>query len=407
MTVTVLLATPDETTAMASLAYLVDEFQDPTTPKLVNRQLSALTQMTDLFMSGSGRHSTEQVELFDEIFKTLVTAIELKTRMKLANALAAAPDTPGILARAFAFDSDIDVAGPVLSQSTALTEADLALNASTQGQDHLEAIARRQTISETVTDILIERGEAKVVHTVAKNAGARISDGGFRQLVVRAGDDASLALHIGRRPDLPRHHFLKLVEIAAASVRAKIVAAHLQFADEVRDAVTEVVDDINLQVRSQSKDHAKAKSRVKRLQNWKDLGEADLHAAARSQNFERTALVLAALAGCRIEMAERATLNEDPGALEVLAKVAGISWPTLKTLLLMRAAARNMSKRDLDQCREHFEQLETQTAKRVLEFHEARRTARGVGEPDTVSATAVNSETLGGANQAEVIDAVH
>ena len=381
---------------MAMFSSLIDEIQDPPVPKLVNRQLKALTRITDLFMAGSGRHSKGQLELFDEIFKTLVAAIELKTRIKLAHQLATVPETPETLARALAFDSDIAVAGPVLSQSTALTDSDLAVNASTQSQDHLHAIAHRQTISEAITEILIERGEPRVVHTVARNAGARISDGSFRELVVRAGDDASLALHIGKRRDIPRHHFLKLLETASASVRTRIVAANPRLAEEVQDAVTEVIDDINLEVRKESSDHVKAKSRVKRLLIWKDLSETNVHAAARSQNFERAVVALSALADCPIEMAERAILNENPGVVQVIAKAAGCGWATVKALLLMRVADRRMSERDLDRARADFERLETQTAKRVLEFYEARRDARSPAGPPIVPATSATPERLAG-----------
>jgi hypothetical protein len=72
-------------------------------------------------------------------------------------------------------------------------------------------------------------------------------------------------------------------------------------------------------------------------------------------------------------MAERAVLNPNPGAVKVIAKVAGCFWPTVKALLLMQIADRKMSKLDLDRARVNFEELEWRTAKRVLEFHEARR----------------------------------
>jgi uncharacterized protein (DUF2336 family) len=294
---------------MTTFSSLINEIQDPTVSRLTDRQLKALTRITDLFMAGSGGHSKKQIELFDEVFKTLVAVIELETRVKLARYLATRPNVPASLVRAFASDDVIAVAAPVLSQSTALSDADLVVNASTQGQGHLYAIARRRTISEIITKILIDRGEPNVVHAVAKNAGACISDGSFGELVVRAGDDDQLALHVGKRHDIPRHHFLKLLETASASVRTKIEAANPQFTDAVQDAVTEVIDDINLEVRKKSPDHIKAKSRVKRLQIWNELGEANVHAAARSQNFEQTALALSGLACCPIEMAERAILN--------------------------------------------------------------------------------------------------
>jgi uncharacterized protein (DUF2336 family) len=380
--------------AMTMFSSLINEIQDTTVSGLTKRQLRALTRITDLFVAGSARYSERQIELFDEVFKTLVAVIELKTRVKLARHLATNPDAPATLVRAFAFDDTIAVAAPVLSQSTALSESDLVTSASTQSQGHLYAIAQRRTISELITEILIERGEPIVVQTVAKNAGARISDDSFRELVVRAGDDARLALHVGTRRDIPRHHFLKLLETASASVCSKIVAANPQFADAVRGAVTEVIDDINLEVRNQSPDHAKAKRKVKRLKYWRELREANVHAAACAQNFEQTVMALSVLANCPIEMAERAVLNENPGVVQVIAKAAGCSWATMRALLLMTAADRRMSKIDLDRARENFERLEIRAAKRVLEFYEARRNERSIASPPIVPTAFANSRVL-------------
>jgi uncharacterized protein (DUF2336 family) len=369
---------------------LIDEIQDTMVSGSTKRQLRALKRLTDLFIAGSTRYSPQQTELFDETFKALVAVIELKTRARLARHFATDPHAPATLVRAFAFDDAIAVAAPVLSHSMALSESDLVASASTQSQGHLYAIAQRPTISEAITEILIERGEPRVVHTVAKNAGARISDGSFRELVVRAGGDAQLALHVGMRRDIPRHHFLKLLETASASVCSKIVAANPQFTDTVRDAVTEVIDDINLEVRNQSRDHAKAKKKVKRLKYWRELREANVHAAARMQNFEQTVMALSVLAGCPIEVAERAVLNENPGVVQVLAKAGGCSWATVKALLLMTAADRRMSSKDLDLAQENFERLETRTAKRVLEFYEARRNASTIASPPMVAKAPAN-----------------
>jgi uncharacterized protein (DUF2336 family) len=369
---------------MTTFSSLIDEIQNTTVSGLTKRQLRALTRITDLFVAGSGRHSKQQIELFDEVFKTLVAVIELETRTKLSLHLAAAPDAPAALVRAFAADDAIAVAGPVLAESTALSDSDLVVNARTQGQGHLHAIAKRRTISEVITDILIERGEPNVVHTVAQNAGARFSDGSFRELVARAGDDAQLALHVGMRHDIPRHHFLKLLETASASVSARIVAANPRLADAVQDAVTEVIDDINQEIRKLSPDHARAKSRMKRLQNWHELSEGNVHAAARAQNFEQAAVALSVLACCPIEIAERAILNENPGVVQVIAKAAGCSWATVKAILLMTAADRRMSEKDLNRARDDYERLEAQTAKRVLEFYEARRDAHTTASPPIV-----------------------
>src|SRR5207245_5699261 len=132
---------PDETTAMTTFHSLINEIQDTTASGSTKKQVRALTRITDLFAAGSSRYSAQQIELFDEIFKTLVAAIELKTRVKLARHLATSPDAPATLLRAFAFDDAITVAAPVLSQSMALSEADLVSSASTRSQGHLYVIA--------------------------------------------------------------------------------------------------------------------------------------------------------------------------------------------------------------------------------------------------------------------------
>src|SRR5580692_8857841 len=358
---------------MAPFDSLIDEAQEAQPSEAANRAVRALSRVTDLFVAGAGHYSTQQIEMFDEIFKTFVSVIELKVRARLASHLATNSDAPAALLQAFAFDDDIAVAGPVLKQSTSLSESSLLIASATKSQSHLCAIAQRESISELVTDILIERGERDVVHAVAKNSGARISDCGFNGLVLRAADDAELAVHVGSRRDVPRHHLVILLETASAEVCEKIVAVNSQLVEAVKGAVTEVVDEIGLELRNESPDHAKARKKVRRLKYWRELGEGKVHAAARAQDFEQVALALSILARCPIEVAERAVLDEHPGAVQVVAKAAGCSWATVKSLLLMRAADRRMSKIDLDRARENFERLEVRTAERVLEFYDSRR----------------------------------
>jgi len=64
--------------------------------------------------------------------------------------------------------------------------------------------------------------------------------------------------------------------------------------------------------------------------------------------------------------------------------------------LLMTAADRRMSQADLDRSRKDFERLELQTAKRVLEFHEARRSMRTVASPSAVQTAPASREALAG-----------
>jgi len=73
-----------------------------------------------------------------------------------------------------------------------------------------------------------------------------------------------------------------------------------------------------------------------------------------------------------IDVVERALL--DPGAeiVLILAKVAGLSAATTKAILLLRAADRGMSAKDLDQALTSFNRLQQDTALRALSFFRTR-----------------------------------
>ena len=72
-------------------------------------------------------------------------------------------NAPPRVIRSLAFSDAIEVAGPVLTYSLQLSDADLVENATTKSQDHLFAIAQRLKLSEAVTDALVERGDSRVV----------------------------------------------------------------------------------------------------------------------------------------------------------------------------------------------------------------------------------------------------
>jgi len=111
--------------------------------------------------------------------------------------LAPIANAPANVIHMLAFDDDIDVAHAVLKQSERLEDPALVASANTKSQRHLFAISQRRSLSEAVTDILVERGDRAVVHSVVTNVGARFSDAGFRLLVNRSAADDDLATIVG------------------------------------------------------------------------------------------------------------------------------------------------------------------------------------------------------------------
>jgi uncharacterized protein (DUF2336 family) len=367
---------------------LIDELEAALGSGSISRRIDILTRITDLFLNGAELYSEEQVGVFDDVMARLVNAIETQARAKLAHRLAPIANAPSNVIHMLAFDDDIEVARPVLSQSERLDDRDLLVSAGTKSQEHLYAIAQRRSLSEAVTDVLVERGDREVVHSVARNIGARFSDAGFRMLVKRSTGDDALATEVGLRSDIPRPHFLLLLEKASTEVRARLSAENPQAGSAIEGVVAEVVGGIRTEARNASPDFAAAQAAVERQNRIRRIGEAEIYQYARDRKFEETAIALSIMCDTPIDVVERALL--DPGAeiILILAKVAGLSSSTTKAVLLLRAADRGLSAKDLEQALSSFNRLQPDTARRVLSFFRTR--AKKPAKPMVPPAVAVN-----------------
>jgi uncharacterized protein (DUF2336 family) len=367
---------------------LIGELEAALTSGTNSRRIEMLTRITDLFVGGAARYSEEQIGVFDDVMVRLVSTIEAKARAKLAQRLAPIANAPSSVIHLLAFDDDIDVAQPVLEQSERLEDPALVANANTKSQRHLFAISQRRSLSEAVTDVLVQRGDREVVQSVVKNAGARFSDAGFRILVNRSAGDDDLATIVGMRSDIPRPHFLVLLEKASSAVCARLAAENPQASAAIDDVVAEVVGGIRDDARNSSPDFAAAQAAVERQNRLRRIGEAEIYQYARDRKFEETAIALSLLCDTPIDVVERALL--DPGAeiVLILAKVAGLSSTTTKAILLLRAADRGMSAKDLDQALTSFNRLQPDTARRVLSFFRTR--VKKPTGPSVPPAVAVN-----------------
>ena len=298
--------------AMSTTQSLIDQLERALAAGTNAQRITMLSRVTDLFIEGAGRYSPGQINLFDEVIVKLVTAIEAKARAKLSSRLAPVHNAPSGVVRMLAFDDNIEVARPVLTNSERLDDADLVANASNKSQQHLAAIAERRSLSEAVTEVLVARGDRQVVNSVARNAGARFSDAGFRMLVKRASGDDTLAMHVGARRDVPRQHFLRLLQEASAAVRERLAAEHPDADGAVETVLGEVVGGIRNETRKVSPEHVAARSRVEQLHQARRLGETEIYGFARERKFEETAIALSLSCGVELDVVERALLDLEP-----------------------------------------------------------------------------------------------
>ena len=352
---------------------LLDELQAALSHGTVARRVETLRRVTDLFVGNAVDYSDAHIRVFDDVFQCLIEQIETSAKALLADRLAPIAAAPPNIIRTLALDEVVEVSGPVLSKSERLDETTLIEIARTRGQAHLKAISLRRMLSEALTDVLVTRGNEDVVQSTVSNPGARLSEGSLTDLVTRAERDDDLATCIGLRPDLPRHHYLRLVAKASSSVRKKLEAAHPELMDEVSSVVQEVAQ--RVRAAAMTKQTEMARALVKSLHEDGRLTESQVTTFAEQGKFDETNAGLAALAGVAVETAEGMMIESRTEGVMILAKVAAMQWSSVRAIIALREKLSGGSQTDMLTLRDAYEALRSSTAQQVLRFHRMQQGA--------------------------------
>jgi uncharacterized protein (DUF2336 family) len=360
--------------AAASLS-LLDELETTLAHGTVARRVETLRRVTDLFLNGASGYSDDQIEVFDDVYDCLIQSIEASAKVLLAKRLAPIPTAPPRIIRTLAFDDLIEVAAPVLSQSERLDDDVLMMTARTKGQGHLLAISVRKRLSDVVTGVLIERGNDHVIQSVVGNPGAQFSEQSYTRLVSRAEVDDAIATCLAMRPSIPRHHYLKLIAKASASVRARLDAANPHASNDVALAVREVTQRARSLPSAMTRPTVVAHGLVRSLYEDGRLDEVQLAVFAAANKFDETNAAIACLANVSVALAESLMIEDRAEGVLILAKVAGLSWSTVKLIIDMREGLSGTEPLDLQASKTTYERLRLSTAQQVLRFQKMREVA--------------------------------
>src|ERR1700738_4871027 len=305
----------------------------------------ALWHATDLLIAG--RYSDDEIWTFGEVIGRLADEIEVAARAQLAKRLARTDHAPANIIRKLAFDDSIDVAGPVLRESGQLDAKALVANARTQSQPHLLAISKRKYIAETVTDVLVTRGNREVVNSVANNGGAQFSGFGFLHMVKRAEGDSILAEQLGLRKDIPRHLFQQLMAKASDDVRKRLERERPDMVEQIQSSVTDVAGALQSRLGPVSRSYFVAKRVVTTQHRLGNLDENSIFGYARSHRLDEVTIGLSLLCSLPGDVIERALLDKNNREmLLILAKALDFSWTTTMSLLFFGAKDHRLTAQD-------------------------------------------------------------
>ena len=351
---------------------LFDDLEDALRNGAPDKRVDMLRRVTDLFLSDADRLNDQQIGVFDEVLVQLINKIEAKTLAEISARLAPVENAPLDVTLRLARHEAIAVAGPVLSNSTRLSTNDLVDIARTRGQDHLLAISERRHIETDVTDVLLDRGNRAVVHKVAGNSGAKLSETGFATLLQgrRGRREAGREDRPAARP--AGTALRELLMRATEAVRSKLLSrSPPELQDEIRLALKKAAETVDRES-TVPRDFRAARAFVELLKKNNELDEETLLGFARAGKYEEMVVAISLLSSSSLEIIKPLMQSPREDGLLIPCKVAGLDWSTVSAVLDAKLPLNAKPKTDRERLKSDFAKLSKPNAERLLRFWQVR-----------------------------------
>jgi uncharacterized protein (DUF2336 family) len=339
---------------------IIAELEDAVRGGSSARRVETLRQVTDLFLNDGDRLSDDQVKVFDDVLCLLIARVETRAKAELSKRLAPVDYAPFEV-----IQHEIEVAGSVLTQSSRLGTEVLVEIASHKGQEHLLAISGRANLPTAVTDVIVDRGEGRVIRKLANNASAHFSDQGYSAIVARAGTDDELIEILGLRADLPRQFLRDLLRRAKEAVRTRLLAIA---PPAIRDEIREVLNAVARETPAAGRSYGVAEEYVKLMKELNELDDAAVYNFAESRKFDEVTVALAVLNDMPVEMVARLMEGSRSDLILIPCRSAKLNWPTVESILRNRPVDYPIDQATLEIAQRDFRKLSMETAQRTVRF---------------------------------------
>ena len=344
--------------------------------KSSDRRRQLLRDVTDLFFAAPPEAQSSAQVQFGEVLTRLACDAASDARQRLAERFAEAPLAPKQLIEQLARDA-IEIAAPILRQSSVLNESDLITIVQEHGQAHIRAIAERAEVPEQLADAIVERGDDRSVATLIENDGAQLSRNAFETVTQRAETSETLQTPLVRRADTPSDLLGDLMSVVGSSLRDMI----LKRFEALEPGVVETALAAS-QARLESRivkdaEIEQARKYIASRRMRKELDGALLARLLREGEQVKFCVGLAEFTGVDYTTAKRALEHESVDGLALICKAADLEKTLFVTLAVLRAGAGDHGLRDARELGRIYEGLSRDAAERTMRFQRMRSQASG------------------------------
>jgi len=329
--------------------------------------------ISDLFVNkGTVLTDRERALMFD-ILRRMIHDFEMSVRKVISEHMGSWEDIPEELALILGND-EIEVAYPMLVNSGVLQDLSLIEVIQHRTLEHQMAIAIRHTVSEQVSDALVEAGDSGVISTLLGNQNAKISESTMAFLVEESQCVDTFQEPILRRNDLDPNLAKRMLMWVSAALRKYVLENY----NIDKAAVDEILETSAVQV-SKSGGEAKVYGVVNTAnqlaEDLHDEGEATpefMIAALKDGHVHLFVSLLQQLTGLRSNLLMRILFEPGGEGLAIICRGIEFDDEAFSTIfsLTRKARARGASsdKDDFATAMKLYSSITVKTANEVIQL---------------------------------------
>lgn len=350
----------------ADVAELLDLARD----KSVEGRSALIKALGDLFHDSHAELSGDERAIMGEILQRLIGDVETAVRKALAETLKDIPTAPHQVIKALAGDA-IEVAYPILIESSVLQDIELIEIIRHRTQEHRLAIAMRETVSEAVSDALVDTDDNEVIRTLVENRGAQISGATMERIVDRSETQTDLQNPLLRRQELSPPLAKKMYWWVSAALRKSIVERFDIDSVELDKSIERAVKDLMGEPIARASNANNIDGMIRSLIGAGKLTPQLMIQTLRQGEIALFEEMLSGLSDLNTKLVRRFVFEPGGEALAILCRSLEIMKPDFASIFLLSRSARPGDKvvdpSELTRVLDLYDRIKLDTAKKVVE----------------------------------------
>lgn len=327
-----------------------------------------------LFVISANNCDDDQLEIYDSVLLRLADMVELEARQYVAEKLAPLSLAPENTVRKLVHD-DINVAKPLILQSSVLTEKDLITITQTLGIEHIRVLAERPALNERITDCIAIHDDDHTHYNLAANISAHLSAQTVLHLARKAENDETLLNNLSSRTDLTEEAIDVIVSFASETIKTRLLKMGCQEeATRIDDAKEIARARLTNEYWLSQYNFKTAYRTIHILHRKGDLDEQLLCQLARSNRFAEMTSAFAILTSTLLEDAKYLLVRTNTKLFIIICRAKGFQRATVEHMLHSDPWKERLNDDIRHEALKHFDDLDQTSAKRMFQFWQSQRT---------------------------------